>query len=348
MERDTDRDTGGGRGAFQTPKGVCLIGAACIGRHRRRAGVIPDAERRLPHWSAEGKERAALRDLHSRRRKASASLEHRRAGRRLESERLDSRRRKASASLEHYAPIAGDHPRQRFQTPKGVCLIGACSRTLTSAVLEAFQTPKGVCLIGAYFPGVSVAHSDMIPDAERRLPHWSMEIAAQPFHRHPDSRRRKASASLERVFAVFVRRYRAYSRRRKASASLEQRFAGGVQRGGENSRRRKASASLEQQGRSAPPREAHRIPDAERRLPHWSTTVKTQVKGQFRDSRRRKASASLERHRRPSPAPDIRRFQTPKGVCLIGSPCSATRRGRRTGNSRRRKASASLERYTRR
>ena len=61
---------------------------------------------------------------HSRRRKASASLEH---GKRESGgwRFSDSRRRKVSASLE----LDGGEVRLRlleqFQTPKGVCLIGA-------------------------------------------------------------------------------------------------------------------------------------------------------------------------------------------------------------------------------
>ena len=140
---------------------------------------IPDAERRLPHWSAM--ERTALVNHynHSRRRKASASLEHVYVG-------LDqwgymhSRRRKASASLEPWRTLRTWLTTVHgFQTPKGVCLIGAvlrvhaprlcCAhsrRRKASASLERrlpavappslrrFQTPKGVCLIGAAISAV--------------------------------------------------------------------------------------------------------------------------------------------------------------------------------------------------
>ena len=187
-----------GAALFQTPKGVCLIGA--FGRMEERLLLprIPDAERRLPHWSGRGgRAQFGWRGL--------------------------------------------------FQTPKGVCLIGAVNPAhLFAASHAAFQTPKGVCLIGA---SLSISSS-------RSTPH---------------SRRRKASASLERLSP------------RSAAISCS------------DSRRRKASASLERQDAEHRDRRAVRIPDAERRLPHWSTTCPAAFGFAKPYSRRRKASASLER-----------------------------------------------------
>ena len=62
---------------------------------------------------------------------------------------------------------------------------------------------------------------DAIPDAERRLPHWSdYDEAGNPL-RYKYSRRRKASASLELGYRKVDEVVGQDSRRRKASASLE-------------------------------------------------------------------------------------------------------------------------------
>ena len=133
------------------------------------------------------------------------------------------------------------------------------------------------------------------------------------------------------------------SRRRKASASLEQRELAGDLAGMIHSRRRKASASLELFHSAKLARLGSIIPDAERRLPHWSIVAPRKEDTKRFDSRRRKASASLEQRERLARRGVPEKFQTPKGVCLIGaSPITRVKRGLR--NSRRRKASASLER----
>ena len=135
---------------------------------------------------------------------------------------VDSRRRKASASLE-----------------QGFFL-------MDKALIDKFQTPKGVCLIGATRFGAIRDTLRGIPDAERRLPHWSP------------------------ILSLSGRWWRDYSRRRKASASLEPGSAEG---------RRQREAKIPDAERRLPhwsvralsernPRQ--RIPDAERRLPHWS------------------------------------------------------------------------------
>ena len=52
------------------------------------------------------------------------------------------------------------------------------------ALILSFQTPKGVCLIGATASRRRAASSWDIPDAKRRLPHWSNEsgrAACQPY-----------------------------------------------------------------------------------------------------------------------------------------------------------------------
>ena len=112
---------------FQTPKGVCLIGAANCGVKVGNLCRIPDAERRLPHWSQIVLKSKVIRFYYSRRRKASASLEHHSTAFYLGGQVL-------------------------FQTPKGVCLIGAAKRRVRVPRQIGFQTPKGVCLIGAFFP----------------------------------------------------------------------------------------------------------------------------------------------------------------------------------------------------
>ena len=154
--------------------------------------AIPDAERRLPHWSTDVFPNLLSAFHYSRRRKASASLEPRR-------------------SITAWAFGSS------FQTPKGVCLIGAAGakpgaasgrripdaeRRLPHWSADAgeiaivgddkFQTPKGVCLIGAHLPKESPPPASKIPDAERRLPHWS--IYARRFRARmshiPDAERR--------------------------------------------------------------------------------------------------------------------------------------------------------------
>ena len=186
--------------------------------------------------------------------------------------------------------------RLRFQTPKGVCLIGATSSAKGSACTATFQTPKGVCLIGASGLGIEVSRLPPIPDAERRLPHWSAERdsvfgVAQEI---PDAERRLphwsfpvgASAPPAAPIPDAERRLPHWSADGEAVALG-----------------------------------AERIPDAERRLPHWSVVSSAMLPPHLSDSRRRKASASLERRifRRRSRRSSAR-FQTPKGVCLIGAP----------------------------
>ena len=111
-------------GEFQTPKGVCLIGASLTARCIPSTAGIPDAERRLPHWSTSRIVRdCRLPDI------------------------PDAERR-----LPHwsgYNRLATTAHINRFQTPKGVCLIGAPAASSATAACPTFQTPKGVCLIGA-------------------------------------------------------------------------------------------------------------------------------------------------------------------------------------------------------
>ena len=188
---------------FQTPKGVCLIGAR---RHAANGDVvelIPDAERRLPHWSA-GRDAAvprARRIPDAERRLPHWSVVAPFADSR---ELENSRRRKASASLEHVSG-RGLHRRPAvFQTPKGVCLIGAPQLQPFPARHGLFQTPKGVCLIGADGVGVRADSLALIPDAERRLPHWS-NVCGRLGDQHPripDAERRLPHWSLGGLAAV--------------------------------------------------------------------------------------------------------------------------------------------------
>ena len=182
---------------FQTPKGVCLIGAARLRRRLPRRTEIPDAERRLPHWSGHLR---ALRNPHrvlipdAERRLPHWSVDDVMASGETASipdaeRRLPHWSSSRRASLVSPPPafqtpkgvclIGAVEPLQpppvddQFQTPKGVCLIGAATPSETTKRGGPFQTPKGVCLIGALPSGGTMNGVRKIPDAERRLPHWS-------------------------------------------------------------------------------------------------------------------------------------------------------------------------------
>ena len=378
---------------FQTPKGVCLIGARSPPRRCSGATRIPDAERRLPHWSRLNRNFMFPPFSHSRRRKASASLEPM-----------------------MLSPIT--ERKCGFQTPKGVCLIGAAPsaaatcrasashsrRRKASASLEHLrsrrvrQRAQGIPDAERRLPHWSaitlspLLSARFIPDAERRLPHWS------PFGEREARRRRVGFQTPKGVCLIGARFWRPplfaapHSRRRKASASLEHDDLLKTRALLKDSRRRKASASLEIRHSDAPfasplafqtpkgvcligadPRLGAsqprvRIPDAERRLPHWSGGARGAParrhavfqtpkgvcligaptppedgranQGEFQTPKGVCLIGSV-RFRGSAPAPDG--FQTPKGVCLIGAIALRAAEIARRANSRRRKASASLE-----
>ena len=181
-----------------------------------------------------------------------------------------------------------------------------------------FQTPKGVCLIGARSVGVDNATKVPIPDAERRLPHWSVPGEPAVGRVELDSRRRKASASLEL-------RSLPHAPTRCRIPDAERRLPHWSAR----------PYQVEE--------DVELIPDAERRLPHWSTEQRAGFGDVRPYSRRRKASASLEhanRSRGVQPPTNSRRRKASASL----EPYWRRRRRARTMNSRRRKASASLER----
>ena len=255
---------------------------------------IPDAERRLPHWSVSAAVRAAGLPLIP---DAERRLPHWSAFRQLadRATQSNSRRRKASASLERM---------------RGRRTLGFTGR---------FQTPKGVCLIGAWISGYPLSFFRHIPDAERRLPHWSFVSDVQVAELLNLFQTPKGVCLIGADFCEETREDADVFQTPKgvcligapaASPRCHLRLW--------HSRRRKASASLE---RIRPARGARGrdIPDAERRLPHWSPAGEASIPPLSLHSRRRKASASLER---------VQEY-VPVRVAV---------------NSRRRKASASLER----
>ena len=164
----------------------------------RPSHYIPDAERRLPHWSSMGLSAWTAATPHSRRRKASASLEPQPNDCACP-RKPNSRRRKASASLELRRPSRGRLGRRRNNSRRRKASASLEHRPLPlgNARNRKFQTPKGVCLIGAFAPADFPRPLKKIPDAERRLPHWSRSNGFPTTGGVQYSRRRKASASLE-------------------------------------------------------------------------------------------------------------------------------------------------------
>ena len=139
---------------FQTPKGVCLIGGSETipeGRKLSPRGQglreIPDAKRRLPHW--RGLTDGGARTHVSFQTPKGVCLI---GGYCLWQPNLEVRIiPDAKRRLPHWRPLSSFRSEFRlrgFQTPKGVCLIGgrACRPARTGT--DSFQTPKGVCLIG--------------------------------------------------------------------------------------------------------------------------------------------------------------------------------------------------------
>ena len=135
---------------------------------------IPDAERRLPHWSFNGELKRAKSVLipDAERRLPHWSVAQ---GYRMALDSVNSRRRKASASLERL------RARRRLaeQAP-----IPDAERRLPHWSASAAEQK---------------AATRRIPDAERRLPHWSVKPRISAMRPSSNSRRRKASASLERA-----------------------------------------------------------------------------------------------------------------------------------------------------
>ena len=109
-----------------------------------------------------------------------------------------------------------------------------------------------------------------IPDAKRRLPHWS-SIPRAPFPDQPYSFQTPKGVCLIGVLmGVWGEAHASDSRRQKASASLECPRDPRPRNLREHSRRQKASASLEFAQIAADVIPNTPIPDAKRRLPHWS------------------------------------------------------------------------------
>ena len=140
---------------------------------------------------------------------------------------------------------------------------------------------------------MTTANND-IPDAERRLPHWSLIVRCHILLRIPipDAERRLPHwsdiFSTDFTPAVLI----PDAERRLPHWSADHRMRNG---------------------------EGREIPDAERRLPHWSAFADLALNLLDPHSRRRKASASLELVDGVAKPALCWQFQTPKGVCLIGA-----------------------------
>ena len=207
--------------------------------------LIPDAKRRLPHWSEAASCRAGREASipDAKRRLPHWSLGVGVNRRRVDA---DSRRQKASASLEFLRSRTALSAILTFQTPKGVCLIGVFRMrgSRRAASCDSRRQKASASLEYCLFAGVSGPLR--IPDAKRRLPHWSFVSGAASALAAVHSRRQKASASLEHIAGADDFAVLADSRRQKASASLERTGTLSALGGeGSNSRRQKASASLE-------------------------------------------------------------------------------------------------------
>ena len=184
---------------------------------------IPDAKRRLPHWSLLGAVHIGAALTNSRRQKASASLECVIPffGRVKEGIIPDAKRRLPHWSYKRDSAFLT--PIGAFQTPKGVCLIGVSSVVLSYQSADPIPDAKRRLPHWSAFAvgGLSLSQESEIPDAKRRLPHWSSsgERRNQLAKAIPDAKRRLPHWSLEEdVRDIYVV---ADSRRQKASASLE-------------------------------------------------------------------------------------------------------------------------------
>ena len=226
---------------------------------------IPDAKRRLPHWRPKQRLLFVGVNLDSRRQKASASLAQAEEGQ-PPATPAHSRRQKASASLAHFGGGFLSARREHSRRQKASASLAL---ELALRPVRRLLIPDAKRRLPHWSPGCSPRRrtSSAIPDAKRRLPHWS---APYGYHLAKktmilDAKRRLPHWS---VFAeVDLDGRDCHSRRQKASASLEGRAC-----------RRLCSARL-------------RIPDAERRLPHWRLGMCRMM-------------------------PGLVVFQTPKGVCL--------------------------------
>ena len=115
-----------------------------------------------------------------RRREASASLRHLAAAA-AGGQTVPIRRREASASLRHAYPVDGRAGEGIvYQTPRGVCFFEARIRSFNWRIRSFYQTPRGVCFFEAF-------------RFFRQFKRYGYAI-----------RRREASASLRRFFAVGI------------------------------------------------------------------------------------------------------------------------------------------------